>query len=79
MTLESELDRMLVEHRHQRLLFERAHAYVVPRVRRVVRDVRQRHRVARMLLAGRADRACVTVAEGETLLMAIGARLRLVQ
>jgi hypothetical protein len=61
---EAELDRVLAEHRNERLGLEREQAGVRPRQRAGVGDVGQRHRAARMGLAGRAHRVRQAVGEG---------------
>ena len=50
------LDRRIAEQRNQHVLLDRRDAAMRPGERRVVRDVRKRHRIAMMLLACRAGR-----------------------
>jgi len=54
---------------------ERANLRAVPRIAGVVAGIRQRHRIARVMLAGRSDRNRFPVAERAALLMTIAARL----
>ena len=62
---EAELDRLLAEHRHQRLVLERRSSVGIrPRQGRRVGDVGEAHRAARVRLAGRADRLGAAVGEG---------------
>ena len=76
--LQPELDRMLVEHRHGHLRFERAQRGIGPAKRRVVRDVGERHRAARVQRPGRSDGPRAAVRERMRLLMTGRARERLV-
>ena len=73
-----EFDRIVAEHRHQRLRLELALGRVGPGQHRTVGDVAQAHAAARMHLAGDADAARLLVGEGAILLVARRARERVV-
>ena len=60
---------MLVEHGDSHLCFERAERWIGPPERRVVRDVGERHRAARVRGPGRPDRARAPVGERMRLLV----------
>ena len=75
---DAQLDGGGAEQRHLHLALERDERRVGPGQRRVVDDVDQRLRAARMHLTGRADRLRLAVGERQLLLMAAAARLRAV-
>jgi hypothetical protein len=77
--LQAQLDRMLAEHRHERLILELGQRRVSPGQRRGIGDVDQAHAAARVQLARGAGGLRAAVGERALLLVTRGARLSAVR